>query len=117
MSLSEIYNRAWGDEGEFVKLSEADQEGFGRIAARGFIEKLSELSGYGEDIEKEAASVGSASKKAKLIKALAKAGLIGGGAGAAGAIGHSIGRKKERTENVRAVRSYLQYLRARGHLR
>ena len=121
MSLADIYNQMWDDENPLTKLSSDDQEAFGRLAARGFMEKISALwQGHQEEFEKEAAKgidPATAAKKARVLKGLARAGAVGGGVGGAAAVGHSRGRKTEREENIQAVRAYLKFLRERGHLR
>ena len=114
MSLEAIL-RASRRESEMTKLSEAEQDAFGRIAARGFMEKLAELT-FGEDQEKVAAKGAKGAKKA-----LKAAGLIGGGAAAGGAGGFAVGRKKGgeemREKKTQKMRSILTHLHRTGRLR
>lgn len=99
------------EEGGLTKLSAEDQDAYGRIAARGFMNRLSELS-FGEDteVEKEAAI------SPKVKKALKIAGLVGGGAAAGGA-GYVVGRKKESAKKTQQMRAILSHLVRTGRLR
>jgi len=114
MSLSAIYDRVWGDS-EVTKLSEEDQEAYGRLVARGFLEKLSSLSTPEkiEEVEKDASKAKKVTKSVGLAKRIAKAGLVGAAGGGAVYAGKEMGERGQKKKDVRAFKSYLQYLRAR----
>ena len=109
MSIRGEYLESWG-ETDITKLAETEQEAYGRIAGRGFMNKLSELSGVDEEETKEAAM----GPKTKVALGIAGALGVGGGGYA---VGQDRGKKTQRLKDISTTVKLLNKLRSTGELK